>query len=76
MIRINLERTDGTFNDYTYIYYLVTAGSRLADIGTDHAYIPIYLLEKGTVTEAFAMDVNPGPLRRAEENIRDYTYIY
>ena len=51
---------------------LVTAGSRLADIGTDHAYIPIYLLEKGTVTEAFAMDVNPGPLRRAEENIREH----
>ena len=51
---------------------LVTAGSRLADIGTDHAYIPIYLLEKGTVTEAFAMDVNPGPLKRAEENIREH----
>ena len=51
---------------------LVTAGSRLADIGTDHAYIPIYLTEKGLLSGAVAADVNRGPLKRAEENIREH----
>ena len=49
---------------------LVTEGYRLADIGTDHAYIPIYLVSSGKIPEAVAMDVNRGPLLRAEENIR------
>lgn len=41
----------------------------LADIGTDHGYIPIYLAEKGSMKGALAMDINPGPLMRAKENI-------
>ena len=49
---------------------LVTDGYRLADIGTDHAYIPICLAGAGRIPEAVAMDVNQGPLFRAEENIR------
>lgn len=48
----------------------MTAGSRLADIGTDHAYIPIYLAQSGKIPEAVAMDINQGPLERAAENIR------
>ena len=40
---------------------LVTEGYRLADIGTDHAYIPIYLVSSGKIPEAVAMDVNRGP---------------
>lgn len=51
---------------------LVTEGLRLADIGTDHAYIPIYLVSTGKIPGALAMDVNRGPLLRAEENIRLY----
>lgn len=49
---------------------LVTDGYRLADIGTDHAYIPIFLVDTGKIPAAVAMDVNSGPLLRAEENIR------
>ena len=49
---------------------LVTAGYIFADIGTDHAYIPICLAGTGRIPEAVAMDVNQGPLFRAEENIR------
>ena len=51
---------------------LVTEGYRLADIGTDHAYIPIFLAATGKIPEAVAMDVNRGPLLRAEENIREH----
>lgn len=57
---------------------LVTEGNRLADVGTDHGYIPIALVERGKIPSALAMDVNPGPLERAGEHIRAYgldTYI-
>ena len=48
---------------------LVTAGYRVADIGTDHAYIPIFLLSSGKIPGAVAMDVNEGPLERARCHI-------
>jgi len=51
---------------------MVTPGMRLADIGTDHAYIPIYLIEQNVIPEAIAMDINKGPLERAKEHIREY----
>ncbi len=54
------------------VAFYVTAGYRLADIGTDHAYIPIELVRTGHIPQAIAMDVNRGPLERAEENIREH----
>ena len=51
---------------------LVTADCKLADIGTDHGYIPIALVERGKIPGAIAMDVNQGPLERAEEHICEY----
>ena len=48
----------------------VSPGRRVADVGTDHAYIPIYLVEEGIIREAIASDINPGPLERAAQNIR------
>lgn len=47
----------------------VRMGSRLADIGTDHGYLPIALLSRGVVPFALACDINPLPLRSAQENI-------
>ena len=49
---------------------LVTDGYRLADIGTDHAYIPIWLVKTGRIPGAVAADINKGPLKRAMEHIR------
>lgn len=48
---------------------LVTEGYRLADIGTDHGYVPIYLLEQKKIPSAIAMDIGRGPLERAREHI-------
>lgn len=41
----------------------------VADIGTDHAYIPIYLVKKGICGRAIASDINRGPIKKAERNI-------
>jgi len=50
---------------------MVTPGSVLADIGTDHGYVPISLVQRKKIKKAIAMDVNKGPLKRAEEHIRE-----
>lgn len=41
----------------------------LADIGTDHASLPIYLVKKGSVKRAIASDINKGPIEIAEARI-------
>lgn len=46
---------------------LVPPGSRLADIGTDHAFLPVYLVSEGLVPWAVAGEVNPGPYKAAGE---------
>ena len=50
----------------------VRSGAFVADIGTDHAYLPIYLVSKGIAAEALASDVNSGPIQKAKENISKY----
>lgn len=47
----------------------VRPGRLLCDVGTDHAYLPIYLCESGTTPRAIASDVRPGPLERARLHI-------
>ena len=49
---------------------LVTKGKKIADIGTDHGYIPVYLLNKGHVDFAILADVNKGPLENARSEVR------
>lgn len=51
---------------------LVSPCSVLADVGTDHGYVPIYLIEQGKIQSAIAMDINRGPLCRAQEHIVQY----
>ena len=50
---------------------LVRRGAVLADIGTDHAYLPIYLLTTGKISFAYCTDINEGPLKNAEEGLRE-----
>ena len=51
---------------------MVAKGSRLADIGTDHGYLPIWLTERGILASAIAMDINEGPLLRAEAHVKEH----
>lgn len=51
---------------------LISHDMVVADIGTDHGYIPIYLVETQKSKSAFAMDVNEGPLLRAKEHIAEH----
>lgn len=47
----------------------VTKGNRLADVGTDHALIPIFLIQHNIIPRAIALDINKGPIARADRNI-------
>lgn len=49
---------------------MVTRGSRVADIGTDHGFLPIWLLQTDRVPYAIAMDVGKGPLEQAKANMQ------
>lgn len=50
----------------------VRDGAILADIGTDHAYLPIYLSLNNKIKFGYASDVNVGPIERAKENIKRF----
>ena len=50
----------------------VKKGAVVADIGTDHARIPIYLIKNNIISRAYACDINAGPLEKAKENINYY----
>lgn len=51
---------------------LVSDGLVVTDVGTDHGYIPIYLVQEHKCNRAIAMDVNKGPILRAKEHIAAY----
>lgn len=50
----------------------VEKGSNIADIGTDHGYIPIYLVKEAIAQRAIAMDIRTGPLKRAHDHIKEH----
>lgn len=51
---------------------LAAPADSIADVGCDHGYIPIYLVEQGSCKKAIAMDINKGPLQRAQEHIVEH----
>ncbi len=59
----------------------VRQGVVLADIGTDHAYIPVYLKQHGMIKSAYACDINQGPLANAgkvieSENVSEIKLVH
>lgn len=49
---------------------MVPQGIPLADIGSDHAYLPIYLVQNGKIPFAIASDIGDGPCRAAARSVR------
>ncbi len=50
----------------------VEEGSVIADVGTDHGFLPLYLLKNGIAEYAYLIEKNRGPLLRAKENTEKY----
>lgn len=48
----------------------IKKGEKVADIGTDHGYIPIYLYQKNISDELILTDINKGPMEIAVRNLR------
>ena len=46
----------------------IPPGSRVADVGTDHGYLPLWLVENGVCRSVIASDIRPGPLKAAMRN--------
>lgn len=59
-------------NRLTKIAGLVPNASRVADIGTDHGYLPIYLVKNGIANYVLACDINEKPLSSAKKNICEH----
>jgi tRNA (adenine22-N1)-methyltransferase len=51
---------------------LVSPGNRVCDVGCDHGYISIYLVQSGISPYVLAMDVNRGPLSKAAEHVKKF----
>ena len=51
----------------------VPQGAVLVDVGTDHAYLPVWLIQNGRVsTPVIAGDINEGPLNKARSSAKEY----
>lgn len=51
---------------------LVRKSARLVDVGTDHAYLPVWLLKSGKISCAIASDINKKPLESGKKNAEKY----
>ena len=71
----SLERSTWNLQNYQIAWNLVAsfvpAGARLLDVGSDHAYLPIALLQEGKIEAAIAGEVVEGPYQSALQNVAD-----
>ncbi|WP_145409771.1 tRNA (adenine(22)-N(1))-methyltransferase [Paenibacillus xylanexedens] len=58
-------------NRLQQIHVQIPEGSRLADIGSDHALLPVAAVRSGNVVSAIAGEVNPGPYEAARKQVSD-----
>ncbi len=51
---------------------LIPRGACIADVGTDHGYIPVHLLQRGVISRAIASDIGREPLEHARRTAAEY----
>lgn len=51
------------------VAHLINKGNTVADIGTDHGYLPIYIIKQNISSHVIGMDLRKGPLQKAQDNI-------
>ena len=51
---------------------LIPENARLADIGTDHGYLPVALIQQGKIQSAIASDIGEEPLEHAKRTAEEY----
>lgn len=51
---------------------LIKGGGIVADIGTDHGYLPVYLIQSGKIEKAIAADIGKMPLENARKSVAEY----
>ena len=56
----------------TRVASFVLNDSKVCDVGSDHAYLPVYLIQNNQITSAIAGEVVEGPFLSAKQTVRDY----
>ena len=54
------------------VAHMVTEGNEVCDVGCDHGFVPIYLVQQGISPKVIAMDLREGPLCAAREHVAAY----
>jgi len=67
-----MKKTKGLKKRLAAVASFIPKGARVTDIGTDHAYLPVYLVESGICSRIIATDISAGPLVSARRNINGH----
>ena len=69
---IKMQKMIKVSNRIQTIASMVDKNAIVADIGTDHCFLPIYLVQSGKINKCYASDINEGPLSAAMKNVKSY----
>lgn len=68
----NFRELDLLDNRLQEIAHQVPIGSKVVDVGTDHAYLPVYLVKNNIAVSAIASDITDGPYMAAQKTVQSF----